>query len=75
MTREFIPAPKGFVIERIDEDTDLQIVRYRFSLSMTLDIAISISAEKDSGYRQMTLEHGIRQLARGAGVKLVAFAA
>ena len=64
MTRELIPAPKGFVIERSPIDPQLDIVEYRFSISMTLKVAISLHSEADLEYRQMTLDHGVRQLAR-----------
>ena len=74
MTREFIPAPKGFVIERTIADGNSDIVSYRFSIAMTLDVAISMSADSNLDYRTQTLEYGVRQLARGASDKLAEFA-
>ena len=63
MTREFIPAPKGFTIERSPIDPQLDIVEYQFSINMTLKVAISLHSESDLEYRQMTLDDGVRQLA------------
>ena len=70
-----IPAPRGFIIDRIEVNPSTEVVKYEISVDMHLSLCIASEADQDINYQRATLELAIRQLARTTSAKLAEYIA